>query len=275
MIEQKLQKFGLSQKEAGVYTTLQRLGASVVSDIAEKSDINRSTAYVLLEALAKRGLVSISERGGIRVYTPAPAERFVQIAKSSLAKWSSLLGLSRELLLEFKKESRETSSKPAVQLFEGAEGIQTAYETLLIPKELSRSYSALCTIQEKLPDFFSNYHKRRVAKKIRIHSVVPDTPRNREIIVNDTGEQCEYFLVPPDGYASDFMLSGNKVAFISFDEPSALIIENAAFATLQKTLFDALLTQALRFNVKPEVRKSKSSRKHPTLVKATKRFFSV
>lgn len=275
MLTEKLQQFGLSQKEAGVYTALQRLGTSVVSDIAKKSGINRSTAYVLLDALTKRGLVSISELGGIRVYSPAPAERFVQMAESSLKKWNSLVEMGRELLVEFKKESRGTPPKPTVRLFEGVEGIKTAYETILLSKELVCSYSALSVIQETLPDFFVNYRMRKIAKGIRARTIVPDTSRNRELITDDTRDSCEYFLVPSSGYSSDFILSGNKVVFISFDEPFALIVDSATFSRLQKVLFDAFLMQARRWNVKPEVKKTKSQKKHPALMKATKRFFSV
>lgn len=275
MIEEKLQKFGLSEKGARVYAVLQRLGTSVVSDIAKKSGINRSTAYVLLDALAKRGLVSISERGGIRVFSPAPAERFVQMAESSLEKWSSLATLGQELLMEFKKESRGAEVKPTVQFFEGAEGIKTSYEMMLIPKELSRSYSALSVTQDALPDFFSIYRKRQTTKGVRARTVVPDTPRNREIMTNDAESFSEYFLAPSDGYASDFLISGNRVAFISLTEPSAFVVEDAAFAALQKTLFDAFLTKARCWNVRPEEKKRKSQKRHPMLVKAEKRFFSV
>ena len=198
------------------------------------------------------------------------------MAETSLAKWNSLVAVSRELLVEFKKEPRETSSKPAVQLFEGTEGIKTAYEMLLIPKELSHSYSALGAMQEALPDFFQDYRKRQTAKGIRVRVIVPDMSRNREIIATDTRDTCEYFLVPSGDYASDFLISGNKVAFISFDEPSALLIENTGFAALQKTLFDAFLTNARRWNVKSETKeKSKGYRKQPALIKATKRFFSA
>lgn len=273
MVIDKLQQFGLSEREARVYAALQWLGTSVVSDIAKKSGINRSTAYVLLDALAKRGLVSVSERGGIRVYSPAPAERFMQMAESSLAKWNTLVETSRELLLKFKKQTRGSESRPTVQFFEGVEGIKTVYKILLIPKEAMRSFSALSVMQETLPDFFTNYRMHQMTEKIRARTVVPDTPRNREILVRDAGT-CECFLAPSGDYASDFVISGDKVAFISFDEPSALIIENTAFAALQKVLFDALLTQTPRFNVNPETTKSKSSGKYPALVKATRRFFS-
>ena len=57
--KEKLQELGLSEKEARVYLALFELGPSVVSGLAKKAGINRSTTYVILETLAKRGLVSV------------------------------------------------------------------------------------------------------------------------------------------------------------------------------------------------------------------------
>ena len=57
-----LKKSGFSEKEIGVYSALLELGSSVVSDIAKKARVIRSTAYVVLDSLAKRGLVSATER---------------------------------------------------------------------------------------------------------------------------------------------------------------------------------------------------------------------
>ena len=58
MTKEKLQKLGLSDKEASVYLAMLELGPSVVSDIAKKANINRSTVYVVLEFLKKRGIPS-------------------------------------------------------------------------------------------------------------------------------------------------------------------------------------------------------------------------
>jgi sugar-specific transcriptional regulator TrmB len=54
-MKEKLEKLGFSSKEADVYISLLELGSAIVSDVAKKAGINRSTAYVLLESLAKKG----------------------------------------------------------------------------------------------------------------------------------------------------------------------------------------------------------------------------
>ena len=278
MIEQKLQQFGLSEKEARVYAALQQLGTAPASEIAQKSGINRSTAYVVLDALSKRGLASASEQNGGRVYSPAPAEQFSEMAESSLKKWKSLVEVGRELATQFKKQARGNNAKPSTRLFKGAEGIHAVYETMLIPKDMTRSYSALSAAHKVLPDFFPSYCARRAAQGVHSRIVVPDTPVHREIIAKVMHEGSEYFLLPPieHEYESDFIVSGNKVAFVSFAESSAFIVEDAAFAALQKRLFDELLPRARRWNVKRDVSKTpKSKRAHPALVKAARRFFSA
>ena len=92
MLVENLTKFGLTEKEARVYLTLLETGSSLVSDVAKKSRINRSTSYVLLEALAEKGLVSISEQKNVRLYTPAPPERLIQLLEESVKKYTELVG---------------------------------------------------------------------------------------------------------------------------------------------------------------------------------------
>ena len=77
---EKLQKFGLSEKEAKIYLALLELGTATVSDIAEKAEINRSNTYVLLNSIAERDLVSISERNGyytLKQLSPSACSRLL------------------------------------------------------------------------------------------------------------------------------------------------------------------------------------------------------
>ena len=61
-------KFGLSEKEASVYIALLELEVAVVQEIASAAGINRSSTYVVLEALQKRGLVNTNAGRGIKKY---------------------------------------------------------------------------------------------------------------------------------------------------------------------------------------------------------------
>ena len=251
-ILEKLEKFGLSHKEAKVYISLLELGTSIVSDVAKKAQINRSTAYVLLETLAKNGLVSISERKKVRLYTPASPERLVQLLEESVKKYTELVGVAHNILPELKSIYSGVGPKPRVQFFEGPEGIKTAYEDTLNSGETIRAYASIESMHETLPDYFPEYYKRRSAKNIKIRAIFPDTAEARERIKYNKEEAREALLVPKEKYAfsPEINIYDNKVVFMSWLEKFALIIESEELADALKKAFELSWQEALRLNEK-------------------------
>ncbi|KKR30424.1 MAG: Transcriptional regulator, TrmB, partial [Parcubacteria group bacterium GW2011_GWC1_39_8] len=75
MFEKYLKDIGLSDKEAAVYLALLSFDKALVSDISEKAKIKRPTTYVILETLAKKGLVSESNIGKKTFYIAEPPEK--------------------------------------------------------------------------------------------------------------------------------------------------------------------------------------------------------
>ena len=53
-----LKELGFSEKESEVYLAMLELGPAAVQDIAKKAGVNRSTTYVMIESLKRRGLIS-------------------------------------------------------------------------------------------------------------------------------------------------------------------------------------------------------------------------
>lgn len=240
MLTEKLEKFGFSAKEAKVYLSLLELGTSVVSDVSKKAQIKRSTTYALLEALSKHGLVSISERRNIRLYTPAPPERIVQLAEESVRKYTELVGIGYSLLPELKSMYVGVGPKPKVQFFEGSEGIKTAYEDSLTSNETIRAYASIENMHLALPDYFPSYYKRRAEKGIHIRAIFPDTSEARERVKYNKNEERTSHLVPKDqyGFSPEINIYDNKIVFMSLVEKFALIIESKELADALKKAFE-------------------------------------
>lgn len=239
-IEEKIINYGLSQKEARVYLTLLEIGTSLVTDVAKKADINRSTAYVVLESLAKNGLVSITERKNIRLYTPAPPERIILNLENNAKKYVELVGSAKLILPELKSIYSGSGPKPKIQFFEGIEGIKTAYEDTLTSKETIRAFASIESMHAALPGFFPDYYKRRAGKNIKIRSIFPDTPEARERVKNNKEEKREAILVPKEKYSftPEINIYDNKVVFLSLKERFALIIESEELADALKKSFE-------------------------------------
>jgi len=273
----KLQKFGLSKKEADIYLALLQLGTTVASEVAKKGGVNRSTAYVILESLAKKGLAAISIRDGVRGYSPASPERLVQKAEDSAKEYNQLAKLGREMLSELKTTSTADKTKSKIKIFEGLEGIKTVYEDMLESKENIRSYSGSDILENALHDFLPEHRKKMTTKKIGLKIISPDNSDVRKIITNSAySDSTEHFLTSSHDYGANLSVYDKKVTFISPREKFACIIENVEFAEAIKTLFDLSLHKTVRWNVKSDKKEKRHSReKEPALISAEKRFWKI
>ena len=188
MLESKLTKFGLSEKESVVYLALLELGTSTVSEVAKKTSINRSTSYVLLESLSRKGLVSISERHAARFFTAVPPERFIYISEERVREGQELLALANAILPQMRSLHKGVGVKPKIQFFEGEQGIKSIYDDTLTSSETIRAYASIDDMHAVLPGYFPEYYHRRAAKGIHIRAIFPDTPEARERMRHDKQE---------------------------------------------------------------------------------------
>jgi sugar-specific transcriptional regulator TrmB len=239
-IEQNLAQFGLSPKEAQTYLALLELGTALVTDVAKKADLNRSTTYVILEALSKQGLVSITERKKIRFYTGASPDRIVANLENNAKRSLELVGIAKSLLPELKSLYSGSGPKPKIQFFEGPEGIKTAYEDTLTSSETIRAFASIESMHSTLPGYFPEYYKKRAKKGINIRSIFPDTPESRDRIKNNKEEKRESLLVPKNIYSftPEINVYDKKVVFMSLKEKFALIIESEELADGLKKAFE-------------------------------------
>lgn len=217
-IAEKLEKFGLSAKEAKVYVTVLELGTSVVSDIATKAKINRSTAYIILESLAKRSLITVSESKKVRLYTAFSPEHMVEFAKGLARKYSELVVLGEQLVPELKSLYKESKPKPKARFLEGPDGLIEAYEDALTAKETVKVFASNEDMDAVLPDYFPEYNKRKSDQKIETK------------IIKNTKES--------QSFTPEINVYDNKSVFISPLEKFALILESKEVADALKKIFE-------------------------------------
>lgn len=251
-MKDKLEKLGFSTKEADIYLALLELGSAIVSDVAKKSGINRSTTYILLESLAEKGFVSISEKNNVKLFSVTPPERLIQYMQDAVKKQTELVGLAHNLLPELKSLYIGIGPKPRVQFFEGTEGLKTAYEDTLTSKETIRAYASIENMHKALPGYFPEYYNRRAKQNIAIRAIFPDTPEARERIKNNQTEARESLLVPIEKYAfsPEINVYDNKIIFMSWIEKFALVIESQELADAFKKVFELSWAEAKRLDKK-------------------------
>ena len=131
----ELQDIGLSEKEAKVYSAALELGPATADQLAKQSKIVRSTTYVQIESLMKKGLMSTYEEGKKTYFAPESPEllkRFLIKQKEDIgAKEKDLVSFLPDLLRQF----QSAGERPVVRFFPGKEGIGAVREEMLNCKD--------------------------------------------------------------------------------------------------------------------------------------------
>lgn len=252
-IDKVLQSFKFSDKETAVYLALLELETATATQIADHSGINRSTVYVIIETLQKRGLISINkEESSVTNYIASPPERLLQLAEEEAKRYQHLVGQIHNILPELKSRYRGNKPRPRVRFYEGKEGLISAYEDTLTAGETIRAYASIENMHEAIPGYFPDYYKRRSSKGIAIRSIHPDTEEARDRTTYNKEELRDSALVPADKYSfsPEINIYDNKVVFMSLIEKFSLIIESEELADALKKAFELAWKEAKRVEIK-------------------------
>lgn len=131
----ELMKIGLSQKEADLYLALLEMGMADAPTLSSRSQVNRTTTYVILDALCKKGVASVFERNGKQCYvaeSPNTLKGLIEDRQQQVHDMSlhyqkilpSLLGL-------FNLQER----KPVVRYYEGEDAVQNLRKHIMTMKD--------------------------------------------------------------------------------------------------------------------------------------------
>lgn len=239
-LELQLQKIGLSDKESRIYLSLLSTGPVTAREVANLANINRSTTYVILEALVKKGLVGSIDQNKIRKYSAVSPERLVSHIEEQVRDFTNMIGQVNSLLPQLKSIYTGVGPKPKIQYFEDSEGIKTVYEDTLNASETIRAFASIDNMHQALGDYFPEYYHRRTAKGIHIRSIHPDTKASQERVKHNKTESREAVLIPQDkfGFTPEINIYDNKIAFMSLTENHAMVIESKELADALKKIFE-------------------------------------
>ncbi|MFH1588994.1 MAG: helix-turn-helix domain-containing protein [archaeon] len=165
---EKLKQAGLSDKESRVYLALLQMEGAVVSDVAEKSGINRSLLYSVLVGLAKKGIVSYMLKNNIRHYRAAEPTKILAMLREKEKAFKSILPDLLSLHMPTKK-------KPIVEILEGKEGIKTILNDVLRQKKEWFAFNIPGMGPEILGPSVHAFEKDRQKEKIKLNVICVKT----------------------------------------------------------------------------------------------------
>jgi len=242
-------EFGLSDKEAKIYISLLEFEIATVNQIAKVSGINRSSAYVVLEALKKRGLVSISEDKNVQQYIPTSPNVLLKTAEALANKQEQLRKNIDAIVPDLKALHKGTTQKPVVRVFEGKEGLISLFEDSLTSKEkLLRVTSSFPNLLDVIPpNYFADYLRRRIEKKIKMRGIQSKGGPIQDALDAMPKTFDEQILVGDKNFKfpSNIAIYDNKVVYISHQHSGiGVLIESKEMADVMKSIFDLAFTGA-------------------------------
>jgi sugar-specific transcriptional regulator TrmB len=233
-MKDELRNFGFSEKEADIYLALFKLGLSKAADIAKHARINRSTAYVVLESLAERGLINATEERGVRRYSPMPAEDLAGYLESQAKQYKAFAANAKKLVPELKslqKSAKQGSLQPKVKFLEGDQAVKTVYEDTLASLEAIRTYASI---------------EGKSKQGAKTHVIFSDTPGAKAKIAESKEEAKEAFHIPSEakGLSTEINIYDDKIIFVSPTEKFVAVVESRELARALKQAFESARKEA-------------------------------
>lgn len=240
MLEKYLQEIGLSEREAQVYVVLLQMESASVIDVAQKTKINRSTMYLVLEDLLKKGLVTEVQIGKKMYYqavAPERLETFIEKQKIELDEQSKRL---KDIMPMLKSVQRESADRPIVKYYEGKDGIVSSVNELYEVVAQDDNLAYLVYPRHLIGEVFSEEENERFRSKRKKLGI-----RNKVIYINDAGDipedaMSERIRIDEKKYplSCDISIYNNRVRISTIGKKlSSIFIENQDVAETLRSLF--------------------------------------
>jgi sugar-specific transcriptional regulator TrmB len=231
-LAEKLEGAGLDKKEAAVYLAVLEIGPASISDIAKKATIKRPTTYHYIEGLAKRGLIYKTSRGKRTLYNADDPQKLATVLEEKKRNIEKLIPELQSLYLSAPKQ-------PRIKFYEGKEGIMTVYEEIFNTTQIIYAVFS----PEKFFEVFTKEEDKRFSEILktaggRIHNLLELSEKAKEFVKYDyyKGIERSKFLPEDIKFSTDILIAGDKVAMISFQNLTAVIIQNEEIADTLRVL---------------------------------------
>lgn len=241
-----LKNAGLGDKEAKVYLAMLELGPSSVLEIAAKAGVNRPTAYLQIELLKTKGLVSTQKKGKKDLYIAEGPDQLEKVLEEEVKSLEIKKGELKKALPELEDLFNLAEDKPIVRYFEGKTGLEKMQNEFL--KCRAKEIYAVSSVDDVIkifPNENKTYTQHRLDKGIKA-KLIYTSDRGPFLSTDDKDVLRESKFVPKEKlpFSTDITIYDNKVAIASLHgKLGGIIIEDQPIADSFRSFF--LLTWSL------------------------------
>jgi len=233
MLWQILKNIGFTERESKVYLALLERPNQPASIIAKQCGINRSTTYLVIQDLIKKGIIKSYTKKTIQYFEPVEPKFINNLLEIKENELKEKRNYFMQHLDKLQNISQKEQVKPKVSFYEGFEGVMACYSDSLTTSETELiSFIRFDKIPQKFLTYLENkYLPLRIKKNIKTKIITQKPEFKTEWLKEDhktenLREIKFYDLNLP--LQVEIIAYDNKVAFIHLneDKPFGIIIEN-------------------------------------------------
>lgn len=254
-IETLLTQIGLTDTEIDIYRTGLPFSSITVSELAKRTNIQRTTLYHALSTLEQKGLVSKKGMSGKLAFSMSKPDHLKSIVEqkiSSLEKKKKALDTIIPLLAQ---HIHRTDEKTIVSQYDGIEGMKSVVMEALYC--LSRQWDIIAPGKNFFSEFDTAYAKKFMETRLRngiiTRSLWEHDPSRKLLTQEEIRRRNPRFLpqVMHGKFKSVIILFDDKVAMISsLDEMTAILIQSKEINATISALFEGLWSASQKYNQK-------------------------
>ena len=159
--EQVLQNFGLTKAEVNLYITLLKIGEGTASELAHKTNTNRTFAYDRLKKLVGSGLVSYVVKDNKKYFKAANPSQILAILKEKEEQ-------IKNILPELKKLRIDEVAGPKIEIFSSKKGIRTVLNLVFKDKKEVLIHGSINKFKDSMKEYYDIWNQRRINEKIKV-----------------------------------------------------------------------------------------------------------
>jgi sugar-specific transcriptional regulator TrmB len=238
-----LQLAGLTPEQAEIYQVLLKNGPLPAGKIHQKTPYKRGLVYKLLDSMVESGVViKRTDLAKIAIFEPAHPLKLKELAetkeKEAKQSQSALTGIIDQMTSEYNL----VSGKPGVQFFEGIEGIQKAYEQILLnARQIKIFASNIDRNNPELNKLIEEQTKKQKRLGITTKAIgsLSDNLLSKQEVQNLQELNIELRRLPNFELPSQIIIFKDRVAISALTpELVTTIIQNSAISQTLELLFD-------------------------------------
>lgn len=250
MNQHALASIGLTRGEVKVYLALLGVGQSSTGSIAKEAQVSRSKLYLILDKLAKKGLVGSIVKGKVRQFSAMEPKRILEYAEEKEREMQERRKDIEKMIPELELKLQLQKRKTDAILFEGFKAIKNFYMSILNELHSGETYYVIgASYGENAPGmkaFFQSYHTQRASKGICVKMLANIGEKGR--LVPAALKKSEVRFLPEYLVTNMITVFFKDKAFIFFltEEPKGFLVLSAEMSRSFTKYFDTFWKLAKR-----------------------------